>query len=73
MHVPIKAASSPSSGNNMHGLRRPFLSLHPPAKRIMRIPKTESTKKIILNEYFQNVYNYQHIQYSLRKLCYTLI
>lgn len=37
-----KDAVSPINGNNMQGLRLPFLSLHPPANKIIKMPNTVS-------------------------------
>lgn len=46
LHLPIRAASSPIIGINIHGFRFPRLSDHPPANRIIKIPKTESLANI---------------------------
>lgn len=45
--LPIKLANSPSNGINMHGFLRPRLSLHPPAKRIIMMPKNESNGDVM--------------------------
>lgn len=43
--LPINDANSPIKGSNIHGFRVPFLSLQPPANRIIIIPNTESLRK----------------------------